>query len=123
MKEELIVKLVEMLLGDSPKTEDKTKPAIGRYVIVRSRNEGVNFGKVVDYDDRSIHIVEAQRLHSFAPDDKCDAWYEGVANSGISSSSDISMESEKIIVEDYSTTFCSQRCVESIKAHKPHEQN
>lgn len=97
-------------------------PWVGKYVICRTHNEGVNFGKLVCARDRYVQLSEAQRLYSFAPKEMSASWYEGVAEYGISAESKISIESEKSLAEDYSLTLCSEVCVKSIKGHRPNEQ-
>ena len=121
-----LLEIVSMLDGDKP---EEAKPqsenftiAVGKYVICRSRNEGVNFGKVVSYENGRIHLVEARRLHWFKPAHETECWYEGVAEHGVSSDSRLSAFSEKEIVEDYSITICSDKSVKNIMEHKPHEQ-
>jgi hypothetical protein len=127
MKQEIIIKLIEMLFQDEDTKSSATGYTVddmflGQYAICRSRNEGVNFGKVARISGGGILLKEAQRLHYFAPIDKNLSWYEGVAASGISSDSRISTQSTKLITEDYSLTLCSDICVTSIKGHKSHEQ-
>lgn len=95
---------------------------IGKYVVVRSRNEGINAGFVVDADETGVVLSEARRLYYHRPCDET-SWYEGVANSGLRSESKVSAPvAEKMIVEDYSITLCSPSAKESIRGFKTHEQ-
>jgi hypothetical protein len=97
---------------------------IGEYVIVRSQNEGVNFGRLIEADPSGVVIAEARRVWYHRPADKSLSWYEGVAISGLSSDSKISCAVPiKVIIEDYSITLCTDLACESIKAHKPHVQS
>lgn len=101
-----------------------TDSAVGRYVIVRSRNEGINFGCVVQSDDTGVVLSEAQRIYYHKPKDTSMSWYEGVSISGLSDDSKISNAVDrKIIIEDYSITFCTQVAIDSIKGHKPNAQS
>jgi len=97
---------------------------IGEYVIVRSRNEGINAGYVKALDDTGIVLTEARRLYYHKPLDKNMSWYEGVATVGCSSDTKISNAvKEKIIVEDYSITVCSKEAEEVIKNATTNKQN
>jgi len=92
---------------------------VGKYVLVRSRNEGINFGLVVAAEKGAILLAKARRLHYHIPLDSSQSWYEGVANSGLADNSRVSAEvDEKAIVEDYSITVCSQAAIKSIQGYK-----
>lgn len=83
---------------------------VGKYVLVRSYNEGINAGTVVMAGKDGIVLSGARRLHSHKPADNLQAWYEGVANSGLSNDSDSEISSPvaiKGIIEDYSYTICT----------------
>ena len=99
------------------------KDWIGRYVICRSVNEGVNAGVVAALDHDHVHLKEARRLWEHAPADKNLSWYEGVATSGLSKDSIVSSPAEKLIVEDYSLTACSELAEKSIRAHPTNQQS
>src|SRR5690606_28779292 len=60
---------------------------IGKHVIVRSRNEGINFGKLEAADETGCVITDARRIWYHKPADSKMAWYEGVALSGLHRSS------------------------------------
>ena len=96
---------------------------IGQYVLVRSRNEGINAGFVIAADETGIVLSDARRIWYHRPADKT-SWYEGVANSGLRHDSRISAAvAEKVIVEDYSITVCSAEAEKSIRGFKAHEQD
>ena len=95
---------------------------VGKYVIVRSRNEGVNAGKVLAADDTGIILEDARRLWEHWPKDSKMSWYEGVALSGLSEKSKISetVPDDKIIIEKYSatpTTFDAEKSIREFPAH------
>jgi len=97
---------------------------IGKYVIVRTRNEGINCGVIKALDNTGIILAEARRLYYHKPKDIKVSWYEGVSQSGLSSDSKISTPvEEKVIVECYSVTLCTKEAIQSLKAHTSHEQN
>ena len=50
-----------------------------KYVICRTRNEGVNFGKVLNLDETGVILQDARRLYYHRPINKNVSWYEGVA--------------------------------------------
>ena len=96
---------------------------IGKYVICRTRNEGINAGKVIDCDDTGVILEDARRLYYHKPADKSLSWYEGVALEGLSKDSKIGAEVEKVIVEDYSLTVCTEKAEQSIRGAKTNEQS
>ena len=97
---------------------------IGKYVIVRSRNEGVNCGTVVAADSTGIILEDARRLWYHKPKDASQSWYEGVALSGLSDDSQISPTVDrKLIVEDYSVTLCRKDAIDSLKSKKSVARN
>lgn len=118
------VKEISELLNAQNKKSNLYVRAIGKYVIVRSQNEGMNFGKVVEADETGIALADARRIWYHEPEDKSQVWYEGVANSGLGKDSKISSAvSMKVIVEDYSMTFCTDKAIKSLLEFKSHEQN
>lgn len=92
----------------------------GKYVICRSRNEGVNAGKVILADETGVILEDARRLYYHKPLNKNVSWYEGVARYGISNDSKVGVPVEKIIVEDYSLTICTLDAENSIREAKNH---
>ena len=91
---------------------------VGKYVIVRSRNEGINAGFVKAADKSGIILSEARRIWYHKPKDKKTSWYEGVTISGLSDDSKISAPvEEKGIIEGYSFTVCSDDAKKSISSH------
>jgi hypothetical protein len=91
---------------------------VGKYVICRTRNEGVNAGKVVACDPTGVILEDARRLWYYKPADDDFSWYEGVANCGVSSESKLSVPAKKLIVEDYSLTICTEQAEKSIRDAK-----
>jgi hypothetical protein len=97
---------------------------IGKKVIVRSRNEGINSGIVVLADETGIELKESRRLWRHYPKDKNLSWYEGVCVSGISDKSTVSVTvSSKFIIENYSATPCSDETFQTIMEITPNAQN
>lgn len=96
--------------------------AIGKYVIVRSRNEGINAGILKLSDETGCVLSEARRIWYHKPKDSKLAWYEGVAESGLHKDSKVSCPvDEKYIIEDYSISICSDTAKKSISGMKSHE--
>lgn len=97
---------------------------VGKYVIVRSRNEGINAGVVEAADETGVILRDARRIWYHRPKDTTESWYEGVANHGLSDDSKVSgTVSAKVIVEDYSMTLCSDSARQSIETAVPHAQS
>ena len=96
---------------------------VGKYVIVRSRNEGINAGKVLELDETGVILEDARRLYYHKPANKELSWYEGVALGGLSKDSKVGAEVTKIIVEDYSITVCTKDAEKSIRGAKTNAQS
>lgn len=66
MKQELLLKLIEMLVSSDSELESKSnlpqKPLIGEWVIVRCRDAGVHFGKLKDYEGREVVLEQSRRM-------------------------------------------------------------
>ena len=110
----------------APVTEGATVATsmIGKYAIIRSRNEGINAGTIIAADHTGVIIENARRIWYHKPADKSESWYEGVAISGLSSDSKISGSvAQKAIIEDYSVTLCSDVAQKSIEAAPTHAQS
>jgi len=93
---------------------------IGKKVIVRSKNEGVNSGIVVLADETGVELKDCRRLWYHKPIKG--SWYESIAKFGIHQDSKVSeIIDKKIIIEDYSMTECTDEAFASIMELKPHE--
>jgi len=96
---------------------------IGKKVIVRSYNEGINAGIVVLADETGVELKDVRRLHYHKPKNKGTSWYEGIAETGISSDSRVSCTTkQKIIIEKYSMTLCSDSAFDTIMELEPNGQ-
>lgn len=118
----------ELVTFFNGKTEASTKASIsdhmiGRWVLIRSCNEGLNFGKLVAADETGCVIADARRVWGHKPADNKTAWYEGVATTGLHADSKVSCPvPTKVIVEDYSITECTQIAIDSFARHPSHAQ-
>ena len=75
MKEQLLIKVLEMLLNsggeyaegntrpESKKTLDKMH--IGEYVLVRTYSAGVHFGKLINREGKELLLDDARRIWSW----------------------------------------------------------
>lgn len=96
---------------------------IGKKVIVRSRNEGINAGIVVLADETGVELKDSRRIWYHKPKNNDLSWYEGVAVSGISNDSKVSCTVPiKTIIEDYSMTLCIDSAFKTIMELKPNAQ-
>ena len=108
----------------SSDTRRLARPYLGECVIVRSRNEGINFGILTDADETGVVLKNARRIWWHKPADSNMAWYEGVALSGLGEGSKVSPTvSEKVIVENYSITVCDAAAAEQIERWPSHGLN
>jgi len=94
-----------------------------KYVIVRSRNEGVNAGILLHADSSGVILDKARRLFYMIPFDKKLSWYEGVAESGLASGSRVSSPVKKCIIESYSITEVTEQARKSIEEFPTNEQS
>lgn len=119
------IKKLQRLFGASGLIEDKqsiTSDWIGKYVICRSRNEGINCGKVLAADETGVILDDARRLYYHKPINKNVSWYEGVAKTGISKDSKVGTAVQKLIIEDYSLTLCTAEAEKSLRGAPDNEQ-
>lgn len=108
--------------NDSPRT-GILSGYVGKYAIIRSRNEGINAGTIKAIDSSGVILSDARRIWYHKPADKKLSWYEGVATSGLSSDSKVSgVVPEKAIIEDYSITLCTSTARQSIESAVPNAQ-
>lgn len=103
-------------LSQEKKSSSFLQKHVGKYVICRTRNEGINCGVVEEIDETGIVLSEARRIYYHRPKDNKVSWYEGVAETGLSRDSKISCKTTKVIVEDYSLTYCTDVAVESLRS-------
>lgn len=114
---------LQSLIGGQQKS-GMFKNMIGKYVVVRSRNEGVNAGFLDEADETGCILKECRRMWYHKPAVKTESWYEGVCNHGLSDDSKVSgIVLRKIIVEDYSIVECTEKAAKSIQGAKAHAQN
>lgn len=96
----------------------------GKFVIVRSRNEGINAGTLKAADETGCILENCRRLWYHVPRDATVSWYEGISVCGLSDDSRVSCTvSTKVIIENYSLTLCSKEAEKSIMESTPHAQN
>ena len=110
-------KIAAMFGGGNAAQSSIYAEMIGKYAIIRSRNEGINAGYIEQADGTGIVLKSARRIWYHKPANKKESWYEGVANSGLSDDSKVSgVVVQKVIVEDYSVTVCTEEAKQSIEA-------
>lgn len=120
-----IKELMALLSEDTaPQSSGVAASMIGKYAIIRSRNEGINAGEIIAADSTGVVLKNARRIWYHKPASKSESWYEGVANHGLSDDSKVSgAVSEKAIIEDYSITLCSDIARQSIESAVAHAQS
>ena len=82
MKQELIVKLIEMLVGSEESQAGSDKEMIGDYVIVRCYKAGVHAGILKSYEGQEVVLSESRRLWYWKCADNLHS-LSGVAEAGI----------------------------------------
>ena len=124
MKNEIIEKLLLAYLSEDKKNPEDNiySDAIGKYVIIRSYNEGINVGYLEKADRSGCVLKDARRIFMVISKDINLSWYEGVAVSGLGDESKISGKvDKKYIVERYSITLVSKDAEKQILEFKPNE--
>ncbi len=119
-------KSLQAVLGGNAPTKGSalTSHLVGKYVIIRSRNEGINAGTISAIDETGVILDNARRIWYHKPKVVSESWYEGVANHGLSSDSKVSAAvKQKAIIEDYSVTVCTSDAQKSIEAQVAHAQS
>ena len=111
------------LFGNKQQNEGIYNEFLGKYVICRTINEGINFGIVAAIDETGVVLDESRRLYYHKPINKNVSWYEGIARFGISSDSKVGTAVKKIISENYSLTLCTDEAVKSLKEAVSNEQS
>ena len=120
--------IITALAGNQPAQQTSgatvATSMIGKYAIIRSRNEGINAGTIIAADHTGVVLSDARRIWYHRPADKSESWYEGVANTGLSDDSKVSgVVVQKAIIEDYSVTICTDAARKSIESAKAHAQS
>lgn len=110
--------------GGTKAASSPSQRLVGKYAIIRSRNEGINAGTIAAADETGVVLSGARRLWHHKPRVVSESWYEGVANHGLSDDSRVSAAViEKVIIEDYSATLCTDIAKQSIEAAVAHAQS
>lgn len=118
-----IKQLQSALSSDSSKKSGLSYP-IGSYVIVRSYNEGLNAGFLVEADETGCIIEQARRIWRSRSKNPGPSWYEGIAQNGLDQTAIVSCAvKNKIIVERYSLTVCTAEAQASIQEHPANENS
>lgn len=113
-----ILSIVSSLSGEEDQNKknqnNKIAPFIGDYVLVRCRDAGLVFGKLISYEGRSAHLEEARILWRW----KC---AEGITSADIAKNglamdgySRVSAKAEMILTEDCAIIKCTEKCIYSM---------
>jgi len=131
--ETMMINKVEYVRKDSVVNEvfeftgEKTvaSVAIGKNMIVRTRNAGLLVGTVELADETGIVLINSRRIHYHRPKNKKMSWYEGLAESGIDENSKVSCSvKRRVVIEDYECTeFSKQEYYKSIMELIPNAQS
>lgn len=75
MKEQMLMKVLEMLLSSADKVEGEIIPPepvreleqmhVGEYVLIRTYSAGIHFGKMVKREGQEVLLNEARRIWSW----------------------------------------------------------
>lgn len=107
---------IKEFIGEFNNSDGIFKNIVGKYVLVRDRNEGINAGFVISADKTGVVLDKARRLrrHRSA---ETGLWYEGVSLYGLDEEfSQVTPESLKIIVSNnYSMTVCTKKAMNNIR--------
>jgi len=102
MKENIILKLIEMLVANDStdsSTDDKECSIAGQSVIVRCRDAGVHFGTLINYSGRVVELKDSRRMWRWHA--ASENTLSGVARHGINKSkSKIQGTLDYIVLQD-----------------------
>lgn len=119
MKEELIMKLIDKLLGGTDAGNDKEM--IGEYVIVRCANSGVHAGTLKSYEGQEVVLLDSRRLWYWKCADNLHS-ISGVAKAGIEKTSKIAAPVKVIVLpeacEIISTTEAAEASISGANIHE-----
>lgn len=110
-----VLELQSLFRGSDTQKTNAVEHPVGKYVICRSVNEGVNAGFLVAADGTGCHLKDARRLKTHMPVEG--AWYESVALTGLNYNESVvsAPAPEKFIIENYSLTVCTEEAAKSIQ--------
>ena len=119
MKNELLLKLIEMLVSkDCEESNSKNDEhfLLGKPVIVRCREAGVHFGYYVSHSGREVVISKSRRMWRWWA--KKQMTLSAVAEFGLNETKpelriQCEMSNDIILTEACEIIMCTQECVES----------
>lgn len=89
--------------------EEWRKQFVGKYCIVRSKEEGINSGYIVSFNQLTVIMRDVRKNLYYRKIDKPLSWYERCAVLGVAQNSRLSAPvSKKLIFKDYSLTSCNE---------------
>lgn len=131
MKQELLIKLIEMLLSSDEKAcnTDQVKeawnhPLKGKHVIVRACDAGVHFGVLEHFEGRVVTLKNTRRMYRWWS--KTQMTLSAVAEFGLNETKTelrIQNELSMIIIQDACEIIpCTQECIDSFSRVEPYNE-
>ena len=123
-KENLILKLIEMLMGEQVEKETAVfeHKLKGKPVIIRARDAGVHFGYLEHFKDRVVTLKRSRRMWRWWAAKQMTL--SAVAEFGLNHDKDLRINNELplIIINDACEIIpCSDVCVKSIEKVEPYD--
>lgn len=116
MNEQALLAVIKALTATETTTETpaKQKHLIGQDVIVRCRDAGVHFGKLVNYEGREVILRDARRMYYWVA--QSGHTLSGCAIDGITSDSKITGEvAEIVLTEACEIIACTEKAARSLR--------
>lgn len=124
MKEEILLKLIEKLLdSDSKKSEIKKTGLEGRFVIVRCRDAGVHYGKLVSVEGRTVKLARSRRMWRWWA--KKQMTLSAVAEFGLNEERELRIQNELetiVLLDACEVIPCSAECITSFNSVEPYNE-
>ena len=126
-KENLILKLIEMLMSSdnkfSGKEEQNRHRLTGEMVIIRARDAGVHFGELVSVSGRHVVLNKSRRMYRWWS--AKESTLTAVAKYGLNLNQTLNIQSEinnQEILDACEILPCTKECIDSFKNVEPHNE-
>jgi len=117
MKEEMIMKLLEMLLTGEKTEKKEDHPFIGKYVVIRTYSAGVHIGYLKSVDGCEVILTEARQIFYW----KGAFTLRELSQNGVSCGTKISIPVPEISLTKIEIIPCSKEQETKLKEYKSYE--
>ena len=115
-KEEMLLKMMEMLLNGSVETKKETHPMIGMYVIIRTYSAGVHIGFLKSVDGCEVILEKSRQI-----------WYwkgaftlRELSLNGVAEGSKLSVEIPMVSLTKIEIIPVDDQCAKKLQEYEPY---